>query len=112
MSKRTLFTTITPLPAGVTRQIVLDFLHDYEEMIDLNPLVKERHPIPPPSHAPADELYCQWYSLTDKISYFPGVAGDVTYTCAFNNLPTGLQTHCYAPAGLSRSSPLFRDRSI
>ncbi|KAK4039023.1 hypothetical protein C8A01DRAFT_47418 [Parachaetomium inaequale] len=101
MSKRTLFTTITPLPAGVTRQIVLDFLHDNEDMIDLNPLVKERHPIPTPPHAPADELHCQWYSLTDKISYFPGVTGDVTYTCAFNNLPTGVQTHCYAPAGLT-----------
>jgi hypothetical protein len=102
MSKRTLFTTITPLPAGVTRKIVLDFLHDHEEMIDLNPLVKERHPIPTPAHAPADELHCQWYSLTDKISYLPGVAGDVSYTCAFNDLPNGLQTHCYAPAGLSK----------
>ncbi|KAK3307026.1 uncharacterized protein B0T15DRAFT_162023 [Chaetomium strumarium] len=101
MSKRTVFTTITPLPAGLTRQTVLDFLHDHEEMIDLNPLVKERHPISPPPHASADEQRCQWYSLTDKISYFPGVAGDVTYTCAFNDLPTGLQTHCYAPAGLT-----------
>ncbi|KAK4238856.1 hypothetical protein C8A03DRAFT_43458 [Achaetomium macrosporum] len=101
MPKRTVFTTITPLPAGVTRQIVLNFLHDHEEMIDLNPLVKERHAISPPPHASADEQCCQWYSLTDKISYFPGVAGDVTYTCAFNDLPTGLQTHCYAPAGLT-----------
>ncbi|KAL2189711.1 hypothetical protein L209DRAFT_653367, partial [Thermothelomyces heterothallicus CBS 203.75] len=101
MSKRTVFTTVTPLPAGISRQIVLDFLHDHQEMIDLNPLVKERHPIPPPSHASADEYRCQWYSLTDKISYFPGVAGDVTYTCAFNDLPTGLETHCYAPAGLT-----------
>ncbi|EAQ88053.1 hypothetical protein CHGG_04672 [Chaetomium globosum CBS 148.51] len=101
MSKRTAFTTVTPLPAGITRQSVLEFLHDYEEMIDLNPLVKERHPIPPPSNASADEQRCQWYSLTDKISYFPGVRGDVTYTCAFNDLPNGLQTHCYAPAGLT-----------
>ncbi|KAK4126161.1 hypothetical protein N657DRAFT_642941 [Parathielavia appendiculata] len=70
-------------------------------MIDLNPLVKERHPISTPPHAQADELHCQWYSLTDKIAYLPGVAGDVSYTCAFNDLPTGLQTHCYAPAGLT-----------
>lgn len=104
MSKRTVFTTITPLPACVTRQIVLDFLHDHEEMIDLNPLVKERHPIPTPPHAPVDELHCQWFSLTDKISYLPGVTGDVTYTCAFHDLPNGLQTHCYAPAGLSTST--------
>lgn len=106
MSKRSVFTTVTPLPAGVSRQVVLDFLHDHEEMIDLNPLVKERHPIPTPPHAPADEQDCRWYSLTDKISYLPGglVTGDVTYTCAFHDLPTGLQTHCYAPAGLSKSS--------
>lgn len=102
MSKRTVFTTVTPLPAGVTREIVVDFLGDHEEMIDLNPLVKERHPIPVPPHAEPDEYDCLWYSLTDKISYLPGVAGDVTYTCAFNDLPTGIQTHCYAPAGLSK----------
>lgn len=71
--------------------------------MDLNPLVKERHPIPAPLHALADEQDCQWFSLTDKISYLAGVAGDVSYTCAFHDLPTGLQTHCYAPAGLSRS---------
>jgi hypothetical protein len=100
MSKRTVFTTITPLPPGITRQIVLDFLHDHLEMIDLNPLVKERHPIPTPPHAEPDEVTCRWFSLTDKISYLPGVNGDVTYTCAFNDLPNGLQTHCYAPAGL------------
>ncbi|KAK4251534.1 hypothetical protein C7999DRAFT_10723 [Corynascus novoguineensis] len=101
MAKRSIFTTVTPLPAGISRQIVIDFLHDHEEMIDLNPLVKERHPIPPPGHASADEQLCQWYSLTDKISYFPGVAGDVTYSCAFNDLSNGVQTHCYAPAGLT-----------
>jgi hypothetical protein len=106
MSKHTIFTTVTPLPAGVTRQIVVDFLHDHEEMMDLNPLVKERHPIPTPSHASVDELSCQWFSLTDKISYFPGISGDVTYTCAFHHLSNGVQTHCYAPAGLSRSNPM------
>lgn len=102
MSKRVQFTTVTPLPAGVTRQIVLDFLHDHEDMIDLNPLVKERHPIPTPRHAQPDEQSCQWYSLTDKISYLPKVSGDVTYTCAFYDLSNGLKTHCYAPAGVSK----------
>ncbi|KAK3902122.1 hypothetical protein C8A05DRAFT_15773 [Staphylotrichum tortipilum] len=101
MSRHTVFTTVTPLPSGVTREIVLDFLRDHEEMIDLNPLVKERHPIPVPPHAEADELDCLWYSLTDKISYFPGVSGDITYTCAFHDLQNGVQTHCYAPAGLT-----------
>ncbi|KAK0672298.1 hypothetical protein QBC41DRAFT_314125 [Cercophora samala] len=103
MSKRTVFTTVTPLPPNITREVVVNFLHDHEEMIDLNPLVKERHPIPPPPHASPDELNCQWFSLTDKISYLPGglVTGDVTYTCAFHDLPDGVQTHCYAPAGLT-----------
>lgn len=112
MSKRTVFTIATPLPPGVTRQIVLDFLHDHQEMIDLNPLVRERHPILPPPHASPDERDCQWYSLTDKISYLPRIAGDVTYTCAFHNLPTGLQTHCYAPAGLSTYRPTYLPTSL
>jgi DNA-binding Lrp family transcriptional regulator len=103
MSKRTTFTTITPLPAGITRETALAFLHNHAEMIDLNPLVIERHPINPPTHAGADEQSCVWYSITDKISYLPGtdlVRGDVTYTCAFHDLPHGIQTHCYAALGL------------
>ncbi|KAF9881843.1 hypothetical protein CkaCkLH20_00989 [Colletotrichum karsti] len=102
MSKRTTFTTISPLPAGISREAVLDFLHNHLEMIDLNPLIKERHVISPPAHAPPEEHSCVWYSLTDEISYLPGglATGDVTYTCAFHDLPTGLQTHCYAPMGL------------
>ncbi|KAM0432834.1 hypothetical protein ACHAPT_004536 [Fusarium lateritium] len=101
------FTSITPLPSSITRQVVIDFLHDHLEMIDLNPLIKERHPIPPPPHASAEEQRCVWYSLTDRIDYLPGgvVSGQVSYTCAFYDLPEGLQTHCYAPMGLD-----IRDR--
>lgn len=101
MSKRTTFTTISPLPPGITREVVVDFLHNHVEMIDLNPLVIERHPILPPSHAPEEEQRCVWWSMTDKISYLPGgvVSGDVTYTAAFNDLPNGIQTHVYAPMG-------------
>ncbi|KAB5572099.1 hypothetical protein GE09DRAFT_1054283 [Coniochaeta sp. 2T2.1] len=103
MSKRTTFTTISPLPPNITRDVVLEFLHNHQEMIDLNPLVKERHCIKPPSHATPEEFHCTWYSLTDRISYLPGglANGDVTYTCAFHDLPNGIQTHCYAPAGLN-----------
>ncbi|KAH8881011.1 hypothetical protein GQ53DRAFT_521046 [Thozetella sp. PMI_491] len=102
LSKRTTLTSITPLPPGVSREVVIDFLHNFGGMIDLNPLVKERHPIRPPSHAPADERDCVWYSITDKIKYIPGgiAEGDVTYTCAFQKLSNGIQTHCYAPAGV------------
>ncbi|KAI0109909.1 hypothetical protein F4814DRAFT_424912 [Daldinia grandis] len=99
MSKRSTFTTISPLPAGITREVVVEFLHNHVEMIDLNPLVIERHPIDPPPHAPAEERRCAWWSMTDKISYLPGgvVSGDVTYTAAFHDLPNGIQTHVYAP---------------
>lgn len=99
MSKRSVFTTISPLPAGIPREVVLDFLHNHLEMIDLNPLVKERHPIKPPADAPQDELQCIWYSLTDRITYLPGglASGDISYTCAFHDLPDGIQTHCRAP---------------
>ncbi|KAH8681181.1 hypothetical protein BX600DRAFT_429149 [Xylariales sp. PMI_506] len=99
MSKRTTFTTISPLPPGIPRDIVLDFLHDHQEMIDLNPLIIERHAIPTPPHAPEEEVLCRWWSLTDQISYLPGVKGALTYTAAFQDLRDGLQTHCYAPMG-------------
>ncbi|KAM7218575.1 hypothetical protein V8F06_006039, partial [Rhypophila decipiens] len=102
MSQRTTFSTTTPLPPGISRQTVISFLHDHKRMIDLNPLVKERHTIRRPLHAAPDELRYTWYSITDHASYLPGkmATGEVTYTCAFNNLPNGLQSHCYAPAGL------------
>ncbi|KKY18829.1 hypothetical protein UCDDS831_g05769 [Diplodia seriata] len=100
MSKRTVFTTITPLPAGVTRQVVLETLHNHVEMIDLNPLVIERHICPPPRDANAEEFHCTWYSLTDRVSYLPGINGKVTYNACFHDLAKGVQTHVYAPLGL------------
>ncbi|TLD12016.1 uncharacterized protein PgNI_04010 [Pyricularia grisea] len=102
MSKRTVYTEISPLPPNISRQVVLDFLHDHLGMIDLNPLVKERHPIPPPAGAAPEEKHLNWYSLTDKISYLPGglATGDISYTAVFNDLPNGLQTHCWAPLGV------------
>ena len=95
-------TNITPLPPGITREIVLAFLHNHEKMIDLNPLVIDRSPIAPPRHASAEEQNCIWYTITDRIKYVSGgwLSGDVSYTCAFHDLPTGLQTHCFAAMGL------------
>ncbi len=80
MSKRSVFTVITALPPHVSREVVMDFLHNYEEMIDLNPLVKDRHPICPPPDAAPEEQKCVWYQLTDRISYLPGglATGDVS----------------------------------
>lgn len=100
MSKRTNFTTITPLPAGVTRETALETLHDHLEMIDLNPSHSERHPIPSPPEATAEEYYCQWYEITDKISYLPGVSGSISFKTCFHNLALGVQIHNYVPAGI------------
>lgn len=101
MSKRTTFTTVSPLPPDVTREAVIGFLHNHQEMIDLNPLIIERHPIAAPAHAGPEERECRWWSMTDRISYLPGglASGQVTYTAAFNDLPDGVQTHVYAPMG-------------
>lgn len=71
MSKRTVFTTITPLPAGVTRECVIETLQNHVEMIDLNPLVIERHICPPPRDASAEEFHCTWYSLTGETLALP-----------------------------------------
>jgi hypothetical protein len=102
MSKKTVFTTITPLPAGVSRQTVMETLHDHLEMIDLNPSHEERHRINPPPEATPEEYHCTWYQLTDKVSYLPAgmYTGNVSFKACFHDLPYGLQTHVYAPMGL------------
>jgi hypothetical protein len=103
MSKRTVFTTITPLPSGVTRASVMETLYNHVEMIDLNPLVQSREPCKAPAFATAEEFHCQWYEITDKVAYLPGgmYSGKVVYYASFHNLSNGLQTHCYAPMGLN-----------
>ena len=102
MSKRTVFTTITPLPPGITRESVLETLHSHVEMIDLNPLVIERHPVKAPSKCTAEEFHAIWYEMTDKVQYLPGglMSGKVSYNACFHDLSNGLQTHVYAPLGL------------
>ncbi|MCJ1458242.1 hypothetical protein MMC28_008613 [Mycoblastus sanguinarius] len=102
MSKKSHFTTVTALPAGITRETVLETLHNHVEMIDLNPLVTERHPIKAPQEASPEEFHSQWYSVTDKVNYLPGglYTGSVTFNGCFHDLPNGLQTHIYAPMGL------------
>ncbi|KAE8157558.1 hypothetical protein BDV40DRAFT_278025 [Aspergillus tamarii] len=102
MYKRSVFTNITPLPSYITRETVVEALHNHSEMIELNPLVIRHEPCRPPSFAPADEFHCIWYEMTDRISYLPGglVRGNVSYAGCFYDLPRGLQTHVYAPTGL------------
>ncbi|KAK7985350.1 hypothetical protein PG996_005409 [Apiospora saccharicola] len=92
------------LPRNVTRQAVIEFLHSHEDIIDLSPLVKERHPIkapasPPPHMQQLD--HASWWSITDRISYLPGhlLNGQYTYKGAFLNKSTGLEAYIDAPAG-------------
>lgn len=100
MFKRSVFTTVTPLPTYVHRSMVVTSLQNHEEMIKLNPLVVAYERCDPPRNAAVDEFYSLWYELTDKIQYFPGISGAVSYKACFHDLTTGLQTHVYAPTGL------------
>ncbi|KAK2748173.1 hypothetical protein FQN57_001298 [Myotisia sp. PD_48] len=102
MSKRSVFTSVTPFPHYITREMVVQTLHNHGAMIELNPLVIKYERCKPPPSAPPDEFHCVWYELTDKIHYLPGgiLSGNVTYKACFHDLPTGLQTHVYAPTGL------------
>jgi hypothetical protein len=75
-------------------------LRDHFEMIDLNPLVIERHKSKPPPNADKEEYHATWYQITDKIQYMPGAKSSVSYFGCFHDLADGLQTHVYAPAGL------------
>ncbi|KAL9001764.1 MAG: hypothetical protein Q9188_005274 [Gyalolechia gomerana] len=100
MSKRTVFTTITPLPAPITRETVLETLHNHFEMIEYLSLVIERHPIKAPRKANPEEYHSIWYHVVDKINYFPGYHGRTEFDVCFHDLKGGLQTHVYAPLGL------------
>lgn len=100
MSKRTVYTNITSLPRQITRQMAVSELHDHGGMIELNPLVIGFERTSPHKDAPADEYHCIWYEITDRVSYLPGVKGQVKYKACFFDRPIGLQTHCYAPTGL------------
>ena len=102
MGKKTVFTNITPLPPQVSREVAIAMLHNHDEMIELNPLVIEHHPIKTPRDASKDEfLDCTWQEMTDRIAYAGGIVkGKVSYKGCFHDLPNGLQTHIYAPMNL------------
>ena len=63
MSKTSVFTTVTPLPAGITRASVIETYHNHVEMIELNPLVVERVLCKAPSFASAEEFHATWYTI-------------------------------------------------
>lgn len=104
MGKRTHYTLITPLPANIPRQLAIDMLHNHAEIIELNPLVIENHPVPAPKNAAADEYFAVWHEITERIQYIPGMgkmgSGKISFKGVFHDMPWGLQTHIYAPAGV------------
>jgi len=101
---KTQYTTYTPLPPGVPRLLAIDMLHSHGEIIELNPLVLEHHPVKAPKNAAPDEFFAVWHEITERIQYIPGMgkmgSGKISFKGVFHDMPWGLQTHVYAPAGV------------
>jgi hypothetical protein len=104
MRKKTTYTNITPIPSFIPRQLAIDILHSHVEVIELNPLVTGVEPVKAPRDAPSDEFYATWYEIAQRIQYIPGIgklgSGAIKFKGCFHDMPWGLQTHIYAPAGV------------
>jgi hypothetical protein len=104
MKKKTTYTSITPIPSFIPRQLAIDMLQSHGEIIELNPLVTKFEAIKAPRNAPADEFYATWYEISQRIQYIPGIgklgSGAIKFNGCFHDMPWGLQTHTYAPAGV------------
>ncbi|PKS12367.1 hypothetical protein jhhlp_001667 [Lomentospora prolificans] len=104
LRKKEVFTTITPIPGFIPRQLAIDILHSHSEVITLNPLVLGHKPIAAPRNAAADEFYSTWYEITERIQYVPGMgkmgSGKISFNGCFHDMPWGLQTHIYAPMNI------------
>ena len=101
LRKKEVYTNITPIPSHIPRQLAVDILHSHSEIITLNPLVLDHHPIKAPRDAAADEFYSKSYEISQRIQYIPGVgkmgSGKINFKGCFHDMPWGLQTHIYAP---------------
>jgi hypothetical protein len=104
LRKKEVYTQVTPIPIHIPRQLCIDILHSHGELITVNPLVLDYKAIKAPRDAEADEFYSTWYEITEKIQYVPGMgrfgAGKISFNGCFHDMPWGLQTHIYAPAGV------------
>ena len=104
LRKKKAFTLCRPIPAFIPRQVAIEVVQNHSEVITLNPLVINHHPINPPPHAAHDEYGCTWYEITERIQYIPGMgqmgSGKIRFTGAFHSVPWGLQTHIYAPMSI------------
>lgn len=104
LRKKEIYTTTTPIPPSVPRQLAIDILHSHSEIITLSPLVLEHHPVKAPRSAPADEFYSTWYEITERVQYVPGMgkigSGKISFKGCFHDEAWGLTTHVYAPLGI------------
>ncbi|KAF3354220.1 hypothetical protein VdG1_07685 [Verticillium dahliae VDG1] len=101
LRKKEVYTTITPIPGFIPRQLAIDILHSHSEVITLNPLVIDHKPIQAPRDAASDEYYSTWYEITERMQWVPGLgkmgSGKIKFNGCFHDMPWGLQTHTYAP---------------
>ncbi|KXH49462.1 hypothetical protein CSIM01_03750 [Colletotrichum simmondsii] len=104
LRKKEVYTTVTPIPGFIPRQLAIDILHSHSEVITLNPLVLDHKPIKAPRDAASDEYYSTWYEITERIQYIPGIgkmgSGKISFNGCFHDMPWGLQTHTYAPMNI------------
>ncbi|KAF2828649.1 hypothetical protein CC86DRAFT_368831 [Ophiobolus disseminans] len=104
MKRKTTYTHITPIPSFIPRQLAIDMLQSHGEIIELNPLVTGFEAIKAPRNAPADEFYASWYEISQRVQFIPGIgklgSGAIKFNGCFHDMPWGLQTHTYAPAGV------------
>lgn len=104
MRKKVNYTTCTPIPSYIPRQLAVELLHSHGELITINPLVTGYRPIKAPGNAPADEYYSSWYEIDQTLQFVPGIgkmgSGKIKFNGCFHDLPWGLQTHVYAAAGV------------
>jgi hypothetical protein len=104
MRKKVNYVTCTPIPSYIPRQLAIELLHSHGELITVSPLVLGYKAIKAPPNAPADEYYSSWYEVEERVQFVPGIgkmgAGKIKFSGCFHDLPWGLQTHIYAPAGV------------
>ncbi|GJC86092.1 hypothetical protein ColLi_08930 [Colletotrichum liriopes] len=104
LRKKEVYTTVTPIPGFIPRQLAIDILHSHSEVITLNPLVLDHKPIKAPRDAASDEYYSTWYEISQRIQYIPGIgkigSGKISFNGCFHDMPWGLQTHTYAPMNI------------
>jgi hypothetical protein len=104
LRKKEVYTHITPIPSHIPRQLAIDILHSHSEVITVNPLVLEHHPIKAPRDAASDEYYATWYEITERIQFMPGLgkmgSGKISFKGCFHDMPWGIQTHIHAPMNI------------